>query len=172
MSTDEPNRNGAAGRRRLPPQASQFKKGQSGNPAGRPKGAVSPTVITRKFALKKVPVTIRSKRQLMTRLDVAFLKLKALAADGSATAAEELSKLRARITPNATDQARAYLVVPEPISMEEFIAREEERNRDKVEPSSAINLDAEEFIKAARGEPTIYGQALLAYHRKYSNRHE
>jgi hypothetical protein len=47
------------------------------------------------------------------------------------------------------------------------MAREEERNKNTCEPGSAVNLDAEEFTKAARGEPTIYGEALLAHFRKY-----
>ncbi|MGY4626677.1 DUF5681 domain-containing protein [Bradyrhizobium sp. USDA 4486] len=169
MSTNGTNQKSAAGKRKAPPQDSRFKKGQSGNPAGRPKGAVSVAGITRKFALNKVPVALTGKRQRMTRLDVTLLKLKALAAQGSPAAAEELSRLRARLTPNAADQKAAYLVVPELVSIEEFIAEEEERTRDKVEPGTAINLDAEEFIKAVRGEPTVYGQALLAHSRKYGN---
>ncbi|WP_354129831.1 hypothetical protein [Bradyrhizobium sp. RT3b] len=58
------------------------------------------------------------------------------------------------------------------LSEPDWIAREEQRNKDKVEPGSAINLEAEEFIKAARGEPTVYGEALLEYYRKYRGTHD
>lgn len=170
MSTSTPKQRGAAqSKRKPPPEQNRFRKGQSGNPAGRPKGAVSLSGITRKFAFKTLHVTVSGKRQQLTRFDIALLKLTALAAAGSAAAAEELSKLRTRLTPKTADHPTSCLLVPTELSLEEYIEREKERNKDKVEPGSAINLDAEEFIKAARGEPTDYGQALRAHHHKYRN---
>lgn len=59
-----------------------------------------------------------------------------------------------------------FLLVPEPLTPEEFYAEEEARNANRVEPGTAINIEAEEFPKAVRGEPTAYGEALLKFHRK------
>ena len=167
MSTSTSN-----SKRKPPPEQNHFKKGQSGNPAGRPKGAVSTAGITRKFAFKKIPVTVGGKQQQLMRFHVAVLKLRALATAGSAAAAEELSKLRTRLTPRMPDGPTSYLLVPAPMSMEEFIESENERNTDKVQPEAATNLDAEEFAKAVRGEPTIYGRALLAHYKKYRDQHD
>lgn len=173
MSISTPRQTGAPrSKRKPPPQQNRFRQGQSGNPAGRPKGAISLAGIARKFAFKTVPVTLGGKRQRLMRFDVIVLKLTALAADGSAAAAEELAKLRLLLTPRTADHPPRYLLVPAELPLEEYIAQEKERDKDKVEPGTAINLDAEEFSKAARGEPTVYGQALLAHHRKYRGLHD
>lgn len=173
MSTRKPIREGASALgRKPPPTQTRFKKGQSGNPAGRPKGAVSISGITEKFASKALRFEQSGRRQRLRRLDVVLRQLVALAASGSAAAAEELHKLRTKILPREANSKSAVLLVSEILSEPDWIAREEQRNKDKVEPGSAINLDAEEFIKAARGEQTVYGEALLEYYRKYRGTHD
>ena len=67
MSTDEPNRNGAAGRRRLPPQASQFKKGQSGNPGGRPKKPDSWRDLAAEELQEMIVITEGGKQRRITK---------------------------------------------------------------------------------------------------------
>lgn len=158
--------------RKPPPSESRFRKGQSGNSAGRPKGAVSIRGITARFASQKLRFNLSGRRQKRARLDIVLHRLLALAASGSPAAAEQLHKLRAKITPPEPDSKGGVLLVPEILSEQEWIAREQERNKDKVEPGTATNLDAEEFIKAVRGEPTIYGKALLAHYNKYRDQHD
>ena len=79
-----------------------------------------------------------------------------------------LDQLRGVIAPKPPEQQGGYLIVPAPPSSpEEFLAEEEERNKDKVEPGTEVNVEAEEFAKAVRGEPSRLGKALLAFHCKY-----
>ena len=167
MSSSTTRQNGgSASGRKPPPETTRFQK-PTGNPAGRPKGTVSMAAITKKVALSKIPLSLNGKRQTLTRLEIAVLKLKALAAQGSAAAAEELHKLRTQAAPRQADRQAGVLLVPAEMPMEEYMRAEMEHNKNKIEPGTAINLDAEEFIKAVRGEPTNYGKAMLAHRRKY-----
>lgn len=150
-----------------PPVETRFQKGQSGNPRGRPKGAVSISALTETFALKRLPITINGKQQKLSRIEIAIIKLTAIAADGKPAAAEQLTKLRDRSASRETDDQVPILLVPATLTLAECTARMEEDNKHAVEPGTAINLEAEEFIKAARGESTALGEALLAHHRKY-----
>ncbi|WP_166294502.1 hypothetical protein [Bradyrhizobium sp. 2S1] len=59
------------------------------------------------------------------------------------------------------------LLVPEPLTVEEWIQSALEDNKHKKEPGTEINVEASEFLKAARDEPSPLGEALLAFHRKY-----
>lgn len=160
--------NGASADGRVPPPAeARFRKGTSGNPKGRPKGAVSIERLTRKFALKTQSVTISGKAERISRLEIAILTLKLLAATGKPRAAVLLGRLRGLTAPNQPELEDPVLLVPEPMTPEEWIADQEESNNDKVEPGTEVNVEAEEFLKAARGEPSPLGEALLAFHRKY-----
>ena len=160
---------GASAEGRVPPPAkTQFRKGRSGNPRGRPKGAVSIERLTRNFALRAQAVTISGKPERLSRLEIAILKLKALAATGKPAAAALLNQLRGVIAPKEPERKGGFLIVPATAtSIEEFLAEEEERNKHRVEPGTEVNVEAEEFLKAARGEPSPLGEALLAFHRKY-----
>ena len=159
---------GASAEGRLPPPAmTQFRKGTSGNPRGRPKGAVSIERLTRNFALKAQAVTMSGKPQRLSRLEIAIFKLKAVAAAGKPAAAALLNQLRGITAPKEPEQGRAFLFVRAPLTAEEWIAEVEAANKDKVEPGTELNVEAEEFLKAARGEPSPLGEALLAFHRKY-----
>ncbi|WP_338824295.1 DUF5681 domain-containing protein [Bradyrhizobium septentrionale] len=150
-----------------PPVAARFRKAASGNRKGRPKGSVSIERLTRKFALKTQSVTISGKAERMSRLEIAILKLKVVAATGTPAAASLLSQLRGITAPKQPEPHDCVLLVPAPMTVEEWIAEQEQRNKDKVEPGSEVNVEAEEFLKAVRGEPSPLGEALLAFHRKY-----
>ncbi|MFK4401900.1 DUF5681 domain-containing protein [Bradyrhizobium elkanii] len=151
-----------------PPAATRFRKGTSGNPKGRPRGAVSIERLTREFALKTQRVVLPSgKAERISRLEIAILKLKAVAGAGKPAAAVLLSQLRGITAPKLPEHHDCVLLIPPPMTVEEWIVEEEERNKDKVEPGTEVNVEAEEFLKAARGEPSRLGEALLAFHRKY-----
>src|SRR5581483_10757384 len=68
-----------------PPKATQFKKGQSGNPRGRrPRTAYEEDDFPiRSYMLEPVPVTIGGKQQKITRYDVLLMKLVSQAMNGN-----------------------------------------------------------------------------------------
>jgi hypothetical protein len=75
---------------RKPPKATRFKKGQSGNPKGRPKG--SPNIVTavRRAIHAKVPIIEEGRRKLMSKLDAAATQLANKAAKGDQRAIDRL----------------------------------------------------------------------------------
>jgi hypothetical protein len=151
-----------------PPPGKRYKKGRSGNPAGRPKGSINREGLTRKVALKKHKVLIHGKYRRLTTRDLLIEKLKSMAASGHAGAAAQLNWLSLQIEPSKTEVAQGgFLLVPAPVTDEEFIAEEELRNAGKVEPGTEINIEHEEYIKAVRGEVSPLGEALRSFQKKY-----
>lgn len=162
---------GASAPGRVPPPAiKRFAKGTSGNPRGRPRGAVSLDAITRKFALRGESISIGGKRQRLSRLEIALQVLRAQAADGKPTAIRLVDELRSHVLARRSERPEGgLLLVPAQCSFEEFIAQEQARTKDAPMPGgAAIDLEAEEFQKAVSGEASVYGAALLAFHRKYN----
>ena len=77
MTSDEPVGNSSPPRRgyRQPPKEHQFKKGQSGNPNGRPrKNNQTLGAIVAAELRKPVPVTHNGERVMMTRLEAIVTK--------------------------------------------------------------------------------------------------
>ena len=154
--------------RKPPPTEKRFRKGSSGNPAGRPKGSTSLSGLTRKVALRKHSVPMEGKSRRISMLELLILKLNAMAASGHPGAATLINWVRAKTELSETEvEMGGFLLVPAPVTTEEFIAQEEARNAGKVEPGSDINIEIDEFLKAARGEASPLGEALLAFHKKY-----
>jgi Family of unknown function (DUF5681) len=89
---------------RRPPTAHQFKKGQSGNPKGRPPKVdrtVLPDQLTRDIlAMADLPVRIKTKGKevQVSTYEAALMKLRAMALDGHGPSLRELLKR----TENAT----------------------------------------------------------------------
>jgi hypothetical protein len=156
----------AAGRV-APPEEYRIPKGKSGNYKGRPQGSVSRKGLARKVAGTKYSAVIEGEPQRLTLLELVILKARAMALAGHAGAAavmEDLWNIMGEPEPDKT----AVLLAPEALTPEEWIARAEERNAHALEPGTQVNIESEEFCKAARGEPSPLGEALLAFHRKYS----
>src|SRR4051812_48938629 len=97
-----------------PPPENRFLKGRSGNPAGRPKGSVSLTALTRKVALKMHTVPIEGKPCRVTLLELLILKTKAMAASGQPGAARLINWLRSQTELCEADLVHgAFAIVPE-----------------------------------------------------------
>lgn len=58
-----------------PPKSSQFKKGQSGNPKGRPKKKQTTDVLLEKELSKKVRVNVDGKEALLTKHEILIRQL-------------------------------------------------------------------------------------------------
>jgi hypothetical protein len=82
---------------RKPPQHSRFKKGQSGNPKGRPKASESFARLARRTLNEKIVIKEDGERRTITKLQAALKQLINKAASGDARAIREVFKLQAVI---------------------------------------------------------------------------
>lgn len=82
---------------RNPPKESQFKKGRSGNPKGRPKQRptqLSEGVLFRKVAWECVPIEIEGCREMIPRWQLYLRKIYTMALAGNHGAVRLLDQLR------------------------------------------------------------------------------
>lgn len=125
MKEKKPNDDEAVGYGR-PPKASQFKKGRSGNPGGRPpKTAGHRSIAARVLGeMQRISGQPKGARVCYTTLEVIVMTLKHLTATGHAAASTLYMKCVARHgTQQATDQPIGYIVIPEALTREEWEAR-------------------------------------------------
>jgi hypothetical protein len=76
-----------------PPKKSQFTKGYSGNPSGRPKGSKSVNTIFRQIRNQKVRVTENGRTKTVTKLEAGLMQLANKAAGGDMRALKEVIAL-------------------------------------------------------------------------------
>jgi hypothetical protein len=76
-----------------PPKKHQFRKGQSGNPAGRKKGSKNFETIIRDEMNRPVTVSDRGERRTISRLELIIRVLSDQAAQGKIAAFRELMRL-------------------------------------------------------------------------------
>ena len=69
---------------RRPPTSSQFKKGSSGNPKGRPKGATNFITLLERELAQKIVVTENGKKKAITRMQAMVKRLVSGALQGDA----------------------------------------------------------------------------------------
>lgn len=78
-----------------PPKHTQFPKGRSGNPKGRPKGSQNVSTIFRRVARQRVKVTDDGRSRYITKLEATVTQLSNQAASGQPRAIRDfLSLLR------------------------------------------------------------------------------
>jgi hypothetical protein len=73
--TEPPAKKDSGGGYRKPPMGSRFKKGQCGNPKGRPKGSKDHETILRKVLEERVEVRERGRLRKMSKLEIGLRKL-------------------------------------------------------------------------------------------------
>jgi hypothetical protein len=78
-----------------------------------------------------------------------------------------VGQVREKVRPTEGEQKAGFLLVPADVSPEECIAEVEAEYANKREPGTYVDHKAEEFMKAARGEYSPLGEALLAFHRRW-----
>jgi len=76
-----------------PPQNTRFKKGQSGNPKGRPKGTLNLATVLARTLREKVVINEHGQRKVVTKLEAAIKQLVNKAAAGDLAALRQLSAL-------------------------------------------------------------------------------
>jgi hypothetical protein len=73
-----------------PPRDTQFKKGVSGNPKGRPKGSISLSTVVQRTSREPVSINENGKRKIITKAEAALKQLSNKAASGDLRAIKEL----------------------------------------------------------------------------------
>jgi hypothetical protein len=69
-----------------PPVGSRFKKGQSGNPKGRPKGSENFATMMRRILTQQVVINENGRRKVVTKMELATTQLVNKAASGDMVA--------------------------------------------------------------------------------------
>jgi hypothetical protein len=78
---------------RNPPEHTRFKKGQSGNPKGRPKGTLNLVTVLARTLREKVIINEHGQRRVVTKLEAAIKQLVNKAASGDLAALRHLAGL-------------------------------------------------------------------------------
>ena len=105
-----------------PPQYTRFRKGQSGNPKGRPKGLQSFARLARQAFNEKIAIKENGERRIITKLQAALKQLANKAASGDAAAIREVLRVQAdqhdytgkhgeRPNPAETDRSKLALAL-------------------------------------------------------------
>ena len=101
-----------------PPPHGRFKRGQSGNPHGRPRGAKGRKQTVAKIANEMHWVVEDGSRRRRSTLELVILQLRNLAAQGNVQAFRAYNSLLARYSPEGIETCRGYMVVPEVLTIE------------------------------------------------------
>lgn len=76
-----------------PPKATRFKKGQSGNPKGRPKGALNAATLMRQIASETITAVENGRERRMSLLEVLLRQLARKGAKGDLKSTELVLRL-------------------------------------------------------------------------------
>ncbi len=106
-----------------PPEETRFAAGRSGNPKGRPKGAVGQAAIAKKVLFEEHDVMEAGTPVRRTSLDLVLLAFRNLAFNGNPRAFKEFEKLCAKYDPALQEPRRGgLLVVPGRLAPEDWEA--------------------------------------------------
>ena len=137
----QPSPSSGAGGYRNPPKERRFKT--SGNPKGRPKGSKNRKTIVRSVADEMHSVQENGKRRRLSTLELVLLRLRNLALQGdNVRAFDEIHRLAKAYQPQQENDNVGYLVVPAPMTEEEYAAEQEERNKTRKPPPGYEFTDA------------------------------
>jgi hypothetical protein len=89
-----------------PPKHARFKKGQSGNLKGRPKGTLNLATVLERTLREKVVINVNGRRKVITKLEAAIMQLANKAAAGDGHAIRHLCQLV------VSDQERSVALEP------------------------------------------------------------
>jgi hypothetical protein len=88
-----------------PPIDTRFKKGQSGNPAGRRKGSKNLSTVLREIFQERVFITENGKRKKVSKLELLIKKLYQIGVNGDLRAISQLATLAMNLEQNAEQGA-------------------------------------------------------------------
>jgi hypothetical protein len=96
-----------------PPENTRFKKGQSGNPQGRPKGTLNMATVLERTLREKVVINESGRRKTVTKLEAAIKQLTNKAASGDLKALQLLAALVRSAEERGTQAASPNSVLDE-----------------------------------------------------------
>ena len=128
-----------------PPEESRFRKGQSGNPKGRPKGSQNFKTDLREELAEPVNVRVDGKAQTVSSQRAAVKQLRAKALKGDPRALDRLLALAERYDlEESADETEQELVVADQQILQRFVDRiigehEAEKSEDKTKAKEEPN---------------------------------
>lgn len=90
-----------------PPKHSQFQKGKSGNPKGRPKGTLNLATVLERTLRERVVINENGERKVITKMEAAVKQLVNKAAKGDIPAFKILSALAASAEERMADSSQS-----------------------------------------------------------------
>src|SRR5689334_12593389 len=96
-----------------PPKQTRFQKGRSGNPLGRPKGALNLATVLARTLQEPVVITEQGRKKTITKFDAAVKQLVNKAASGEARAIAQLFPLVQGVENQVDSQDPAAQSLPE-----------------------------------------------------------
>jgi hypothetical protein len=96
-----------------PPRSTQFRRGQSGNPSGRPKGKKNLATVLERELQEKVVINENGQRRTITKLEAAIKQVVNKAAGGDMAALRQLHALVRSAEENAVEEPQEQEVVRE-----------------------------------------------------------
>jgi hypothetical protein len=93
-----------------PPKKKRFKKGQSGNPAGRPKGSKNFLTVLEQALNEKVVITENGQQKEISKLEAAAKQLANRAAGGDLTAIQRVGQLALLLEDRKADDSNSGVI--------------------------------------------------------------
>jgi len=106
-----------------PPKHTRFKKGQSGNPKGRPKGEKNFATIIDDVLGATIVITENGQQRTASKAEAMVMSLTAKAIKGNARAAQTIIKLADRYAPANTGPQVIYHLSDKPLTGEEWMKK-------------------------------------------------
>lgn len=116
-----------------PPKDSQFGP-ESGNPRGRPPGSKNRKTIVKEVASEMHQIEEGNKQVWRSTFELVLLSIRNLSLEGSNKAFRFYHKLLTKYEPQEIENSGGYLVAPETLTSEEWIAKAEADNMKKIKP--------------------------------------
>jgi hypothetical protein len=113
-----------------PPKRTQFRKGVSGNPKGRPKGSRNLATVLARALREKVVVNENGRRRTMSKLDAAVAQLVNKSASGDLVALRQLMALAGSVENQTTDSPEKNLMEADSKVMQSVLKRIESGSRE------------------------------------------
>ncbi len=137
-----------------PPAHTQFKKGQSGNPRGRPKGSLNIATTLKRELASRVTVTENGRQKTLTKGEATIKQLVNRSAQGDiAYMRLLLPAMQAADAALAADERKAAVDLTDPALLSSLVAKFNHGNHVVLKASSSVNDTGEEATGESPGVP-------------------